>query len=109
VICAEGALAFEALPAVIRNLGPWTGSKEGEVERLRLLYRTMLSEQGFAVIYAHVSRLQLETTKGAHGLHPANSECPECKGTGEVDQHGGLRKRSCLRCGGRGWIRPIGR
>jgi hypothetical protein len=25
------AEAFEALPVAIRNLGPWTGSKEGEV------------------------------------------------------------------------------
>jgi hypothetical protein len=32
LLCAEGADAFEALPPAIRNLGPWTGSREGEVE-----------------------------------------------------------------------------
>jgi hypothetical protein len=33
---AEGAGAFNALPTTIRHLGPWTGSREGEVDRLRL-------------------------------------------------------------------------
>jgi hypothetical protein len=47
LLCAEGADAFEALPPAIRNLGPWTGSREGEVDRLRLPYRLMLIEQGF--------------------------------------------------------------
>jgi hypothetical protein len=104
LICAEGSEAFEALPAAIRNLGPWTGSREGDVDRLRLPYRIMLGEQGFAVLHCHVSKLQLETAS-VHTLHPANTECLECKGSGEVDQHGGLRKKSCPRCGGRGWIR----
>jgi len=44
LLCAEGAEAFEALPAAIRDLGPWTGSKEGDVERLRLPYRVLLNE-----------------------------------------------------------------
>ena len=60
VLCAEGSEAFESLPVAIRNLGPWTGGPEGEVDRLRLPYRVMLGEQGFAIIYAHVSELQLE-------------------------------------------------
>jgi hypothetical protein len=105
LICREGAEAFEALPAAIRNLGPWTGSKEGEVDRLRLPYRTMLTEQGFTIVHAHVSKLQLETVTGAHGLHPANVECRDCKGTGQVDQHGGLRQKMCWRCAGREWLR----
>jgi hypothetical protein len=50
LLCREGSEAFEALPAAIRGLGPWTGSKEGDVDRLRLPYRLMLAEQGFVVI-----------------------------------------------------------
>jgi len=63
LLCAEGVDAFEALPTAIRNLGPWTGSKEGEVDRLRLPFRAMLTEQGFTIVYAHISKLNLE----AHG------------------------------------------
>jgi DnaJ-class molecular chaperone len=68
----------------------------------------MLGEQGFAIIYAHVSQLQLEAARAAsvHGLHPAaNTECTTCKGTGIVPQHGGLRQKTCYRCSGRGWIK----
>jgi hypothetical protein len=62
--------AFELLPTAIRNLGPWTGSKEGEVDRLRLPYRSMLTEQGFTIV---------------------------------------LRRKTCWRCAGRGWIKaPVG-
>ena len=57
VLCREGSSAFNELPAVIRQLGPWTGAQEGEVERLRLPYRTQLAEQGFVIIYAHVTNL----------------------------------------------------
>jgi hypothetical protein len=89
----------------IRNLGPWTGSKEGEVGHLRLALRALLVDQGFVVIHAHVSKLNLENPIGTHGLHPANTECPDCKGTGQVNQHGGLRQKSCWRCAGRGWIK----
>jgi len=64
LLCAEGAEAFEALPTAIRNLGPWTGSKEGEVDRLRLPYRTMLTEHGFTIVYAHISKLNLEAPCG---------------------------------------------
>ena len=56
LLCAESAGAFNALPTAIRHLGPWTGSKEGEIGGLRLAYRVMLVEQGFAVIYEHVSQ-----------------------------------------------------
>jgi hypothetical protein len=40
LLCAAGSEAFEALPTAIRNLGPWAGSKEGEVSRLRLPLRS---------------------------------------------------------------------
>jgi len=60
LLCAEGDEAFDALPDVVRHLGPWTGGAEGDVDRLRLAHRLMLTEQGFAVIYAHVSKLGLE-------------------------------------------------
>jgi hypothetical protein len=104
LLCGEGSETFEALPAAIRNLGPWTGSKEGEVARRRLPYRTLLSEQGFMIVYAHVSRLNLEAPNGPHALRE-QTECPDCKGTGDVDQHGGLRKKTCWRCAGRGWVK----
>ena len=42
MISAEGSEAFEALPVAIRNLGPWTGSKEGEVGHLRLSLRSLV-------------------------------------------------------------------
>lgn len=52
---------FEALPQIIRQLGPWAGSYEGEVMELKPAYRALLAEQGFVVIYAHVSKLSLIT------------------------------------------------
>ena len=109
LLCAEGSEAFESLPVAIRNLGPWTGGPEGEIAKLRLPYRILLNEQKFLVIHVHVSQLELEGTR-AQELHPANSECPECKGKGEVPQHGGLRQKTCPRCNGRGRIKgPPGR
>ena len=108
LLCAEGVDSFEALSTAIRNLGPWSGSKEGEVDRLRLPYRSMLTEQGFTIVYAHISKLNLEAPTGPPVLR-ARAECPNCKGSGEVDQHGGLRKKTCWRCAGRGWIKaPVG-
>jgi hypothetical protein len=49
LLCGEGAEAFSALPAAIRHLGPCTVGAEGDVNRLRLPFRSMLAEQGFAV------------------------------------------------------------
>jgi hypothetical protein len=98
LICAEGSEAFEVLPAAIRGLGPWTGSREGEIAQLRLPYRLLITEQGFVLLHCHVSKLALETAS-VHTLHPANTECPECKGTGQVDQHGGLRQGGMKRRG----------
>jgi len=34
---------------------------------------------------------------------------PPCKGTGRVLMHGGLRDKECPRCGGRGWVKSLGR
>jgi hypothetical protein len=70
VLCTEGSEAFESLPAPIRNLGPWTGGPEGELERLRL---------PFVVLYCHVSQLQLEAAN-ARALHNSNTECPPMQG-----------------------------
>ena len=107
VLCVEGSQAFESLPVAIRNLGPWTGGPEGEVDRLRLPYRALLGEQGFAIIYQHVSKLDLETT--SLRAPTANIECPMCKGSGHLPMHGGLRQKDCPRCGGKGWIKPPAR
>jgi hypothetical protein len=83
LLCSEGVDAFEALPTAIRNLGPWTGSQEGEVDRLRLPYRSMLTEHGFTIVYAHISKLILEAPTGLPVLR-GQAECPDCKGSGEV-------------------------
>jgi hypothetical protein len=108
VLCAYGSEAFESLPVAVRNLGPWTGGPEGAIDKLRLPYRILLTEQKFVVIHAHVSELKLENASG-HSLHPANAECPQCKSTGRVPMHHGLRDKECPRCGGRGWIKPTAR
>ena len=59
--------------------------------RLRFPLRSPLVDQGFVIVYAHVSKLDIENKIGSHGLHPASVECPDCKGTGQVDQHVELR------------------
>jgi hypothetical protein len=78
LLCEEGSEAFESLPVAIRNLGPWTGGPEGEVERLRLPYRILLVDQGFVVIHQHVSALQLEAAD-VRALQTANAECPNAR------------------------------
>ena len=45
VICWNGK--FECVPVQVRHLGPWIGSKEGDIDRLRPHYRALLAEQGF--------------------------------------------------------------
>jgi hypothetical protein len=57
LLCREGSENFEALPASIRGLGPWQGSREGEFTDLRLPLRLLLAEQGFTVVHAHVGTL----------------------------------------------------
>ena len=93
LLCAGGVDAFEALPIAIRNLGPWTGSKEGEVDRLRLPYRAMLTEQGFTIVYANIGKLCLEAPTGPPVLR-GQAECPDCKGSGEVDQQGDVAEQA---------------
>ena len=64
LLCREGSTAFEALPNVVRNMGPRAGSKERDVERLRLPYRLLLAEQDFCVIHARITKLELEAPAG---------------------------------------------
>jgi hypothetical protein len=110
LLCGEGPAAFDVLPIAIRRLGPWSGGQEGEVERLRLPLRILLAEQGFVLLHCQVSKLSLEAATGVHALHPANTHCPTCKGTGRVPMHHGLRDKACPKCGGRGWVKaPLGR
>ena len=97
----EGAEAFEALPVRIQNLGPWSGSKEGDVKDLRLPYRVLLSEQNFVIVHCHVSKLSLET-RDVQSVE--NRSCPDCDGSGHLPLHGGLRQKECWRCRGRGWL-----
>lgn len=51
---------FGRVPQCIRSLGPWQGHSGGNFERLKLQYRLMLTEQGFAVAYGSVRTLRLE-------------------------------------------------
>jgi hypothetical protein len=46
----ELASIAEALPFGISSLGPWQGSKEGEVANLKPHYRAMLEDTGFVVV-----------------------------------------------------------
>jgi hypothetical protein len=69
---------FDALPNAIRHLGPWMGSKEGEVSSLRLPYRLMFAEQRFVIIHQHVSKLELETTPVTHGRAGHKKMCWRC-------------------------------
>jgi hypothetical protein len=64
--------------------------------------RVLLAEQGFVIIHQHLSKLELETPSVRR--HINHADCPECHGAGHVPQHGGLRQKTCSRCGGRGWI-----
>ena len=41
------------------------------------------------------------TVTSVHALHPANTDCPQCNGKGELPQHDGLRQKTCPRCNGR--------
>jgi hypothetical protein len=82
VICMEGSEAFEALPSRIRNLGPWSGGKEGETKDLRLPYRLLIAEQGFVIVHCHISKLTLEARGGSPIVE--NRSCPYCNGSGHV-------------------------
>jgi hypothetical protein len=58
LVCREGE--FDGLPHRVRQLGPWTGSKEGEIKQLKPQYRAQLVEQGFVIVHQHVKELELE-------------------------------------------------
>jgi hypothetical protein len=53
----------------------------------------MLTEQGFAIIYRHGSKLELEVPAGARGPLADNAERPQCKGVGRVPMSHGLRDK----------------
>ena len=59
VLCHEGE-AFEMLPARIRRLGPWIGSREGEIANLKPHYRKLLA-----------SRASLSCTAGPPNFSPS--------------------------------------
>ena len=56
VIVPEGA----EIPHPIGNLGTWFGTKEGEVVRLKPAYRALLAEQGFCLVYRHLTQFRPE-------------------------------------------------
>ena len=58
VVCRDGD--FENLPQRIRSLGPWSGSREGEIDKLKLHYRLQIIEQGFTIVHRHVLAFSLE-------------------------------------------------
>jgi hypothetical protein len=39
----------------------------------------VLIDQGFVIVYAHVSKLNIENPIGTHGLHPADVEWVEAR------------------------------
>jgi len=75
------------LPASIRGLWPWQGSKEGEITNLRLPFRLLLVDQGFTIMHAQVGKLELEARHRVSAVD--NRPCPDCDGTENVPQHGG--------------------
>jgi hypothetical protein len=78
VLCGEGRDALQTLPTKIRNLGPWAGGREGEINNLRLPYRILLAEQGFVVVHCHVSKTALESQQVRAS---ENRTCPDCEGS----------------------------
>ena len=77
-------------PRDLRPSNPCLSRSETWDHRLRLPYRILL---------------KLEKVTSVRVLHPANADCPKCKGKAEVLQHGGLRQKTCPRCNGKDWIR----
>ena len=51
VLWLDGAEAVEDLPSSVWHLGPWSGSREGDVERLRVPLRLLLKENGVVILY----------------------------------------------------------
>jgi hypothetical protein len=50
VICREDE--FDKLPFPVTHMGPWLGSKEGDVDALKPHYRAFIEEQGFCVVFS---------------------------------------------------------
>lgn len=50
LVVPEGA--FDDLPLLVRQLGPWHATREGELEQLRPVYRMQIALWGWAVAYA---------------------------------------------------------
>ena len=58
LVCFEDG--FNDLHHRIRSLGPWTGSREGEVANLQPHYRRLLEEQRFVLIFQKPSAFHPE-------------------------------------------------
>ena len=58
LICREDG--FDSLPTAVRHLGPWHGSKEGDIAKLKPQYRVQIAEQGFVIVHRHVKDFEPE-------------------------------------------------
>jgi hypothetical protein len=76
----------------LRNLGPWTGGQDGELQRAALL-SSAVERAALRSAALPVSQLQLEAAD-VRSLHSAVAECPQCKGSERV-----LAQKSKLRVG----------
>jgi hypothetical protein len=65
LLCLEDG--FDALPDKIRQLGPWMGTHEGNVDQLKLHYRLLMTEQQF------VDRLRATVKRSALALDPRSN------------------------------------
>ena len=57
---ANGTDPFERVPQQLRALGPWQGLSTGTIQNLKPHYRLILAEQGFTLIYSHMSSFSPE-------------------------------------------------
>lgn len=53
LIFREGT--FDTLPTRIKSMGPWQGLTGGAMKELKLHYRLQVAEQGFVVLYQHLT------------------------------------------------------
>jgi hypothetical protein len=67
LLCLEDG--FDALPDKIRQLGPWMGTHEGNVDQLKLHYRLLMTEQQFVVIYQAADIFSPEPKRTQWGDH----------------------------------------
>src|SRR5262249_61029836 len=66
-------------------MGPWTGGRGGEVDQLRLSYHSMLAEQAFVVIYAHVSKLEWRRRRASVARLPTTQNVHSARGWARGD------------------------